>query len=408
MAKPSTTTGFLATGLRAVLPLAKKIAGFAAGETIAEKFLNELFANIEEWLAYIDTDLLTNLQLDGFVTTAQGTPDNTVAVSAGRTTFGKANVAYAGGNSGTFAARDTTNDRIDLLYLDSAGALQIVTGTAAASPVAPHYRGRFVIAEVTITADAGGGAAVIEQADIKDVRMVTTASAIVGAVTGRNWLEGAKVTSYQDATNFVIGVNCDAEYFNLASSRIDAGFEVGKFDTGVGIIVLVLNVSSTVQQLRVFRSSTGWTDDGVTNVTLLESINTGNVSGTLTHQIYNGTTASLEDIADKSGGGGSALADATGNITGAIRNHNVTYKGGAAFTAQGSTFQYRRAGTGDYRIQPPAGYDTNSFRVVCAYPNTADWYLSIARFGAAEWRILSRDGAGILKDQIIHFSFMIG
>lgn len=45
---------------------------------------------------------------------------------------------YAGGNSSAISA-PSGNSRIDLLYLNAAGALTWITGTEAASPSAPDY-----------------------------------------------------------------------------------------------------------------------------------------------------------------------------------------------------------------------------------------------------------------------------
>ena len=76
---------------------------------------------------------------------AQGTPDLTLDVQAAtvqsfyRQIYNNdVQITFAGGNSPTFTA-PTTNPRIDLLYLNSAGALAISQGTEAASPVPPTY-----------------------------------------------------------------------------------------------------------------------------------------------------------------------------------------------------------------------------------------------------------------------------
>ncbi|KKK85192.1 hypothetical protein LCGC14_2775770, partial [marine sediment metagenome] len=57
-------------------------------------------------------------------------------------------VSFAGGNSSSFTA-PTTNPRIDLLVLNSSGALERVVGTEAASPTPPTYpTDKIVICEV--------------------------------------------------------------------------------------------------------------------------------------------------------------------------------------------------------------------------------------------------------------------
>ena len=79
---------------------------------------------------------------------AQSSPNMTVLVGSGVAVIEGVVVKYAGGNSGTFTAPGS-NNRIDLLCLDSAGALSIVQGTSAASPTAPTYPAdKLVLAEI--------------------------------------------------------------------------------------------------------------------------------------------------------------------------------------------------------------------------------------------------------------------
>lgn len=61
MAKPGSTTGFLATGNRRTIPVKKLIEGFLGGEIPPEKFLNDLFAQHEDWLVYLDTEVVDRL-----------------------------------------------------------------------------------------------------------------------------------------------------------------------------------------------------------------------------------------------------------------------------------------------------------------------------------------------------------
>jgi len=68
----------------------------------------------------------------------QATPDLTLKVESGISFIGITKVVFAGGNSPSFTA-PTTNPRIDLLVIDSAGTLSRVVGTEAASPSVPTY-----------------------------------------------------------------------------------------------------------------------------------------------------------------------------------------------------------------------------------------------------------------------------
>jgi len=76
---------------------------------------------------------------------AQAAPNMTVAVQATtvqsfyrQVYYNGAQSTFAGGNSPAFTA-PATNPRIDLLYLSDAGALTILQGAEAASPVPPTY-----------------------------------------------------------------------------------------------------------------------------------------------------------------------------------------------------------------------------------------------------------------------------
>lgn len=78
----------------------------------------------------------------------QSTPNMTLAVGPGVANINGTIVKYAGGNTSTFTA-PTSNPRIDLIYIDSSGALGYITGTEAASPTAPNYPAdKLVIAEI--------------------------------------------------------------------------------------------------------------------------------------------------------------------------------------------------------------------------------------------------------------------
>lgn len=75
-------------------------------------------------------------RLTGCVPTQQGSPDMTVACSAG--TVLSAGILYTvGAGNWTVGAANATNPRIDLLVVTSAGALAVRAGTAAAAPKPP-------------------------------------------------------------------------------------------------------------------------------------------------------------------------------------------------------------------------------------------------------------------------------
>lgn len=74
--------------------------------------------------------------LNGGAVTAQGSPDMTVAVAKCGVLTNGVLKAVAGAN-GTITAANGTNPRIDLVVINSAGAIAVRAGTAAAAPKPP-------------------------------------------------------------------------------------------------------------------------------------------------------------------------------------------------------------------------------------------------------------------------------
>ena len=100
------------------------------------------------------TSAKLNKSLAGLAATAQAMPDMTLKVTEGVVRFGKSEVRFAGGDSPAFTA-PVSNNRIDLLVINSSGVLEIIQGTAAVSPAVPAYPAtKFVIAEVYLRAGA--------------------------------------------------------------------------------------------------------------------------------------------------------------------------------------------------------------------------------------------------------------
>jgi hypothetical protein len=78
----------------------------------------------------------------------QSVPGMAVTVEAGILYLGPTQVIFAGGDSPTITA-PTGNPRIDLLTIDNAGTLALITGTEASSPTAPTYpTDKMVLAEI--------------------------------------------------------------------------------------------------------------------------------------------------------------------------------------------------------------------------------------------------------------------
>lgn len=111
----------------------------------------------------------------GGVVTAQGTPDQTVAVSAGSfiTPEGK-RYAFDAVSALAATAADGSNPRIDIVYVTSAGVVTYLAGTAASSPAQPSTpaNGTILAAVARATGDN-----TIATSDITDQRdFITTAN----------------------------------------------------------------------------------------------------------------------------------------------------------------------------------------------------------------------------------------
>jgi len=113
-----------------------------------------------------------------FAPFAQATPNMTVALAAGHI---PPNLEVAAQSTGTIAA-PTTHPRKDLIVIDNAtGAVSVVTGTEAASPVVPALpSGKSRVAEVTLTVWQTS----ITAADVADVRGLGLLGIIVGTNEG--------------------------------------------------------------------------------------------------------------------------------------------------------------------------------------------------------------------------------
>lgn len=140
--------------------------------------------------------------ISGCAVTAQGTPDMTVAVSAGVIQTGGQRFAVSAGNV-TIAAADGSNPRFDLIVADSSGGKQRRGGTAAAAPAFPTLTaGDVALAavyvpaadtdvdadqltdkRVMIAADVAGPVTVTGNTTLSDAHTTVLVNAVAGAIT---------------------------------------------------------------------------------------------------------------------------------------------------------------------------------------------------------------------------------
>ncbi len=85
-----------------------------------------------------------NGTVSGCAVTAQGSPDNTVAVASGSVVVNGSLVSVASGNV-TMTAAHATNPRKDMITVNSSGTKAYTAGTAAAAPVWPAIPANSVV-----------------------------------------------------------------------------------------------------------------------------------------------------------------------------------------------------------------------------------------------------------------------
>lgn len=107
-----------------------------------------------------------------------------VQLRAGRVHANSGNIIVPEQKVGPFSVPSSPNSRIDLIYIDSVGSIQIQQGTAAVGPVVPDYNNKLVIAEVRLV----NGDTHIAANRITDVRAFLVNSATtLGEVYDSGW-----------------------------------------------------------------------------------------------------------------------------------------------------------------------------------------------------------------------------
>jgi len=122
--------------------------------------------------------------ISGGVVSTQIVPNMTVQVTVCplRTSTGARQIANAN-TSLSITAADTTNARIDIVYVDSTGIIQYLQGTASATPVAPTTPvGGQLLAQINVTANATS----ITSANIIDKRKILISTDWLNAQLSEN------------------------------------------------------------------------------------------------------------------------------------------------------------------------------------------------------------------------------
>jgi hypothetical protein len=169
------------------------------------------------------------------------TPSMKVHIKGGWATYGSSKLLVAEQDSSFTITAPVTNPRIDYVYIDESGNVQVEAGTEAASPTVENYQGRIVLAEIylvpsqtTIVAD-----------DITDVRPFIGSSG--GGTSGE-----VVVQVSQTAHGFVVGeclrwngtqwVKAQA---NSVTNALAVGMVSAVYDTNSFALTLIGRVSKT-------------------------------------------------------------------------------------------------------------------------------------------------------------------
>lgn len=146
----------------------------------------------------------------GCAVTAQGSPNMTVAVASGSVLVAGVSASVSAGNV-TITTADGTNDRFDLICVNSSGTKSAVAGTPSSNPVFPDPAGKVVLAAVRVPA----GASSINSAKIVDKRVPAVVVSIGDRTIVNTKLVVDTITANEIAPN-AIGSS------ELADNAVDA------------------------------------------------------------------------------------------------------------------------------------------------------------------------------------------
>lgn len=184
--------------------------------------------------------------LSGGACTAQGSPDMTVAVSKAGTLSNQVMKATAAANA-TIGTADATNPRIDLVVINSSGAIATRAGTAAAAPKPPARTANdVVLCAVYVPAND----TTISSDQITDLRVLRTNGPIM-----------VYRTTSAETTNTTAGA---IEVLNKANSGVTV--PNGLFTTGkilrvrIGGDMLWNNTTPTVRVAVLYGGTTMFSD----------------------------------------------------------------------------------------------------------------------------------------------------
>jgi len=170
-------------------------------------------------------------------------PDNTVYVNGGTIRGIHDIITVTGASSGAISG--TTAGRIDLVWIDDSGAIQITEGVDAGSPVSPDYDLKFVIAEI----ERGASRTVIDGNEITQINPVNHNLLYELSLATED--DGASLIGIWDTGGFFAATDVEAALAELAS-----GFSPSFVDLEVTNIL-------TVDTINEYTGATGVTIEGI-------------------------------------------------------------------------------------------------------------------------------------------------
>ena len=130
----------------------------------------------------------------------------------------------------TISTADATNPRIDIIYVDSQGAISYLAGTPAASPVVPSVP---TGGQKTYEINVAAGATSIAAANIVDRRKTLTGEAWITPTLLNGWTQFDAVNFpagyYKDSSNIVhLRGNLSGGVSNTTAFALPAGYRPAK------------------------------------------------------------------------------------------------------------------------------------------------------------------------------------
>lgn len=224
----------------------------------------------------------------------QSSPDMTLYVEAGTYVLKETYVSFAGGNTPTVTA-PVSNNRIDVLTIDTAGTLAWTTGTSGASPSAPTVpQGKIPICFIyvrstsTTLRDTDGGSTTgyiyqdlrpfISKAQTVDILKIAGSTSgiitIQGAAAAGTWTmtlptddgganqflktDGNGVTSWGDPSGDLQGYGTGVIFVAAGSMGLQAG-ETSGIENTFGVVGAKFADGSSIYKVAACRVPVGYT-----------------------------------------------------------------------------------------------------------------------------------------------------